>query len=101
MLAEPALTGEPLDWREIHDILGEYAEAVGWSGPLTLQPGDPLPPREFRLDVRPEELAGLETASPAVRQTVSELLARFLPVSPAAADRLERGRVKKLANRSL
>ncbi len=30
VLEEPALTGEPVDWRELGDLLQEWAEIAGW-----------------------------------------------------------------------
>ena len=42
VLSEPGLTGEPVDWREIEDILREWAEVAGWEGAL-ISPDGPLP----------------------------------------------------------
>ncbi|HTE19872.1 MAG TPA: hypothetical protein VK689_16020, partial [Armatimonadota bacterium] len=43
VLAEPVLTGEPLDWREVMDILCEYAEMAEWDGPPILLPSGGAP----------------------------------------------------------
>src|SRR6266568_2303163 len=34
VLSEPEHTGEPLDWREIEEILRDWAEVAGWEGAL-------------------------------------------------------------------
>src|SRR5262249_26548253 len=55
VLEEPALTGEPLDWREIRSILAEYAEVAGWDGPLFPE-GPAAPPGPYFVNVRDQEL---------------------------------------------
>ena len=100
VLAEPALTGEPLDWREVMDILCEYAEMAEWDGPRILLPSEGAP-ADYRVDVRPGEVRALERASAAVQQAARELLSEFLPRHPRDAERLTRGRLKKMSNRGV
>jgi hypothetical protein len=100
VLSEPALTGEPLDWREVEDILTEYADHAGWRGEL-LAPPSPDAVAPYRVELRPDDLRELARASGAVQQAAQALLVEFLPYHPTAGARLERGRLKKLANRDL
>jgi len=99
VLAEPESTGEPLDWREIGDILREYAELAGWSGP-PVQRAVPSP-TAFRVDVRAQEIRALKRASPAVQRVANDLLTGFLAQNPTDPKRLEAGNLKKMANRGI
>lgn len=100
VLEEPALTGEPLDWREIRSILLDYAELAGWTGPLVAG-APPDPPGPYRVDVRDRERRDLEHASPAVQRAARELLDEVLPRHPTDLRRLPSGRVKKIGNRGV
>lgn len=101
VLAEPESTGEPLDWRELTEILREAAELASWEGPLLLPPPSEAPERAYAVDLRPDDLRALEAAPPAVQHALRDLRERFLPAHPTSAARLERGRLKKLANRDI
>jgi mRNA-degrading endonuclease RelE of RelBE toxin-antitoxin system len=101
LLAEPEVTGEPLDWREIEDVLREYAEVAGWAGPVADVPPAIEPDACYAVEVRSEEVRALERASPAVRQAARDLLFRFLPLHPTDGERLGRGRLKKMGNRGI
>jgi hypothetical protein len=101
VLAEPESTGEPLDWHELQEILREAAVLAGWEGPLLLPPPPAAPARAYVVDLRPDDLRALETAPPAVQHALRDLRERFLPTHPTSAARLERGRLKKLANRDI
>lgn len=101
ILSEPEETGEPLDVHEIREILREYADIAGWSGPLI---GEPLPlsaPPLFRVDVRPREIRALRSASVAVQKAVQSLLAGFLALHPTDGARLETGEIKKMSDRDI
>jgi hypothetical protein len=100
VLSEPALTGEPLDWREIREILREWAEAAGWEGAL-VQCGGLPPDGPYAIDLRPRDTDALAAASAAVQAAVNSLLAEFLPAHPTAIRLLPRGHLKKLKNRDI
>lgn len=100
ILSEPDETGEPLDVREIGEILTEYAGYAGWSGSPLAQS---LPAEEtaFAIDVRPKELRTLQSAAPGVRRAVEEIFTQFLAVSPNDPARLRSYNVKKMADRAI
>jgi hypothetical protein len=101
VLAEPRLTGEPPDWRELDAILSDYAREAGWDGPA-IADSDPVPVEgAYRVHVRPQERRALERASTAVRETARELLVRFLPHHPTSFARVPRGHLKKLPDRKV
>ena len=102
LLAEPELTGEPLDWRELHNLLHEFAVDAGWQGELLAEP-DPIPEGDpaYAVELHPDDREALAGASAAVRQATREILARFLPHHPTSAARLERGHLKKMGNRDI
>jgi hypothetical protein len=100
VLAEPEATGEPVDWREIGEILQEWAEVAGWDDVLVCGDGD-APAGAFAVDLPPRDAQALAGASPAVQRTMQLLLAEFLPFYPTASQLLPRGRLKKLKNREL
>jgi len=101
VLSEPQRTGEPVDWREVHDILAEYAGLAGWDAAPAPTPVSAPGETPYRIDVRPQELRAVERASAAVQQVAGELLSGFLPHTPTAHEALGRGRLKKLANRDI
>jgi hypothetical protein len=112
VLAEPEETGEPLDWREIGEILREWAHAAGWEAADGEASGAaPLP-----LLIRGEALAGdgtftvefsaqneeqLARAAAAVQRVTRQCLAEFLPFTPTAGFLLPRGRLKRMKDRDL
>ena len=102
LLAEPEETGEPLDMREIGEILREYAEIAGWEGPLWCEAA--VSEREaplFTLDVRPQELRAIRRAALGVRKAVAELLNGFLVTTPTDASQLGGYKIKKLSDRDI
>lgn len=99
ILSEPEMIGEPLDWREIADILREYAELAGWAGALIQETATAC--ASFRVDVRQQELRVLAKASPAVQRAANALLTGFLAQHPTDIQRLETGQIKKMANRAI
>lgn len=101
VLAEPQTTGECLDWREVEEILADYAAVCGWTGPLVVTDAAPLASGVYAVDVRSQDLRALERASPAVQEVARAVLTRFLPHHPTAAERLERGQLKRLPDRDL
>lgn len=100
VLSEPETTGEPLDWREIGNILQEWAEIAGWED-VTLRAGALAPDGAFTVDLRPQDRQALERASPAVQRATAHLLAEFLPYYPTVGFLLPRGRLKKMRDRDL
>jgi hypothetical protein len=100
VLEEPGLTGEPVDWREIGDILQEGAEIAGWDDVL-VRVDACSPAGAFAVDLPPRDVQALAGASPAVQRAMQLLLAEFLPFFPTASALLPRGRLKKLKNRDL
>src|SRR5690242_14142767 len=72
VLSEPALTGEPVDWGELGEILQEGAESAGWDGML-VHTDSPPADGAFTVHVQPRDEAALRAASPAVRRTVEQL----------------------------
>jgi mRNA-degrading endonuclease RelE of RelBE toxin-antitoxin system len=100
VLEEPALTGEPVDWRELGDILQEWAEVAGWDDVLLHVDGG-SPADAFAVDFPPRDAQALSGASPAVQRAMQLLLAEFLPLYPTASQLLLRGRLKKMKNRDL
>ncbi|MGV3723881.1 MAG: hypothetical protein ACO1SX_23540 [Actinomycetota bacterium] len=101
VLSEPAVTGEALDWREVQDILGEYAGELGWDGELITAPAAAAREAPYAVVVRPVDLQTLASASAAVQSAAREVLRRFLPFHPTSAARLARGHLKKLTNRDV
>jgi hypothetical protein len=100
VLAEPEATGEPVDWREIGEILREWAEVAGWDGVL-VRPDRSVGAGTFRVDLRDADAEALTRASAAVQTAMERLLAEFLPFYPTASQLLSRGRLKKLKNRDV
>jgi hypothetical protein len=101
VLSEPELTGEPLDRRELLDILREYAALAGWDGPL-LEHADETPPgARYEVDLHPQDERVLAAASPAVQRAARDLLAGFLTLHPTAGELLPRGRLKKMGDREI
>jgi hypothetical protein len=100
VLSEPRLTGEPVDWGEVDNILREWAELAGWDGAL-VSPVAMLPEGPYSIELRSSDTETLAKASSAVQQAVYTLLTEFLPHYPTAGDRLPRGRLKKLKNRDV
>lgn len=100
VLEEPGLTGEPVDWREIGDILQEGAEIAGWDDVLVRVDGG-SPAGAFAVDFPPRDAQALAGASPAVQRAMQLFLAEFLPFYPTASQLLPRGRLKKMKNRDL
>jgi mRNA-degrading endonuclease RelE of RelBE toxin-antitoxin system len=101
VLAEPTITGEPLDLGEVVDILHEYAALIGWSGSLLPLSEPTAPAGPYEVVVRPPDLKALARAAPAVQESARELLERFLPAHPTAFDRVPRGHLKKMADREI
>jgi hypothetical protein len=99
VLAEPLSNGEPLDRREILDILAEYAELAGHAGPLVTYV--PQAPAAYGMDIRQRDLRDLRSASPAVQTAFSELQAGFLASSPEDPEKLRTGQIKKMPDRAL
>jgi len=100
VLSEPELTGEPVDWREIEAILGEWAEAAGWKGAL-IQPDRMPRDGRYAVDLPSRDAEALVTASVAVQSAMQTLLTEFLPSHPTAGHLLPRGRLKKMKNRDV
>jgi mRNA-degrading endonuclease RelE of RelBE toxin-antitoxin system len=100
ILSEPEETNEPLDVREIGEILTEYAAYAGWSGPPLTQ-SLPAEDAAYAVDIRPKELRALRSAAPGVRRAVEEILTQFLAVSPNNPARLRNYNIKKLADRAI
>jgi hypothetical protein len=100
VLSEPKLTGEPVDWREIEEILGEWAEAAGWEGAL-IQPESMPQDGRYAVDLPSRDAEALVTASVAVQSAMHTFLAEFLPFHPTAGHLLPRGRLKKMQNRDV
>jgi hypothetical protein len=100
VLSEPHATGEPVDWREIDEILREWAEAAGWEGAL-VSPDTPSLEGPYSVELRTADAEALAGASAAVQEAMYALLTQFLPLHPTAGDRLPRGRLKKLADRGV
>jgi hypothetical protein len=98
VLSEPNHPGEPVDWREIQEILREWADVAGWDGAL-VSPVALLPDGPYSVELRSSDAEVLAKASSAVQEAVYVLLTEFLPLHPTAGDRLPRGRLKKLTNR--
>jgi len=98
VLSEPQAAGEPVDWREIEEILREWAEVAGWEGAL-ISTAAPAPGGPYMVELRSAEAEALTGASSAVQEAMYALLTQFLPLHPTAGDRLPRGRLKKLQNR--
>lgn len=101
VLAEPAATGEGLDWDEVEEILAEYAALCDWNGPLVAAGTAPAGTGIYTVDVRSQDLRGLDRASSAVQEVARTVLTRFLPQHPTSAERLERGQLKRLPDRDL
>lgn len=100
VLSEPESTGEPLDWREIREILREWADRAGWEGPL-IQPARPLPDGRYAVELPPRDARVLVGSSAAVQNAIYRLIAGFLPFYPTAGHLLPQGRLKKLKNRNV
>ncbi|HZO88318.1 MAG TPA: hypothetical protein VFB38_08255 [Chthonomonadaceae bacterium] len=100
LLAEPEETGEPLDVRELEEVLTEYAERAGWPGPL-LDAALPTEAAAFRVEVRPQDLRTVRRAAQGVQKAVQELLTGFLAMTPHDPARLGTYKIKKLPDRSL
>jgi hypothetical protein len=101
VLLEPEATGEPVDWREIAEILREWAEAAGWEGAL-IEQSDSMPQEgRYAVDLPCRDAEALVTASAAVQSAMQSLLTEFLPFHPTAGHLLPRGRLKKMKNRDV
>jgi hypothetical protein len=98
VLEEAELTGEPIDWQEIGEILQEAAASVGWDEMLVHAASSPSA-GDYVVHLRSEDREALAGASPAVQQTMELLLKEFLPHYPTAPHLLPRGRLKKLRER--
>jgi hypothetical protein len=99
VLAEPELSGEPIDTREIAEILREYAEIAGWDGPLWPSTASPEP--SYFLDLPSGYLKALRFASPAVQRVVEELISGPLARNPFGLAGEISQRVKKMPDRDL
>jgi hypothetical protein len=98
VLSEPDITGEPLDWREVGEILQEAAELAGWDDLLvTAAPASVESP--YTVHLRPADTEALAAASHAVRETAELLVTRFLAHHPTAWQFLPRGRLRKMSDR--
>src|SRR4051794_17287065 len=64
VLSEPQAAGEPVDWREIEEILREWAEVAGWEGAL-ISTGAPAPGGPYMGELRPPAGGGPTRASSA------------------------------------
>lgn len=100
ILSEPELTGEPIDWQEIDEILREWAEAAGWDGALVPVSGS-RQAGPYSVELPSRDAEALVRASAAVQSAVEALLAAFLPFHPTAGRLLPRGRLKKLKDRDV
>jgi hypothetical protein len=98
VLAEPSATGEPLDWREIGEILQESAESAGWDDLLVTIPAASSD-GAYAVHFQTADTEALAATSPAVRETTELLITRFLTHHPTAWQFLPRGRLKKMAER--
>jgi hypothetical protein len=98
VLGEPEHTGEPLDWREIGEILQEWAEATGWDDVLIRSPAS-ASDGSYTVHLRPRDREALTVASPAVQKAMELFLNDFLPHYPTAWHLLPRGRLKKMRER--
>ncbi len=98
VLAEPEATGEPIDGREISDILQEWAEIAAWDGVL-VHHRSVSPDGLFTVQFQPRDTEALNAASPGVRRAMEVVLAEFLTFTPTAGHFLPRGRLKKLTER--
>jgi hypothetical protein len=100
LLEEPETTGEPIDWREIEEILGDYAELAGWEGELTAE----LEVRtagDFTVELRSRDRTRLAAAPAAVQRAASLLLGSYLSRSPTDGASLPRGKLEKMRNRDV
>jgi mRNA-degrading endonuclease RelE of RelBE toxin-antitoxin system len=100
LLGEPEVTGEPLDWPEVWDLLREYAGLAEWDGPL-VDGAEEAEQSLYEVAIRPRELRALERAAPGVQRAARDLLARFLAQHPTDTLRLQRGRLKKMGDRGI
>src|SRR5690242_4734917 len=73
VLSEGELTGEPVDWREIEEILREWAEVAGWDGAL-ISPDGPPPDGPYSVELRSPDAEALAKASSAVQEAMYALL---------------------------
>src|SRR4051794_3052259 len=72
VLNEPETTGEPVDWREIGEILQEWAEVAGWDDVLVR--GDAVSPAgDFAVQLGARDQEALAGASPAVQKAMDLL----------------------------
>jgi hypothetical protein len=100
VLSEPETFDEPLDWREIGEILRDWAQVAGWEEGALL--GSALQEKgSYTVDVRPQDEEQLERAAPAVRTATRQCLTEFLPFYPTAGFLLPRGRLKRMKDRDL
>lgn len=100
ILSEPEESGEPLDVRELREILRDYAMTADWDGPLLCGPM-PAEAMSYTVDIRPQELRLVQKAAPGVRRAVAELLEGFLASCPTDPSRLGTFKIKKLADSTL
>jgi mRNA-degrading endonuclease RelE of RelBE toxin-antitoxin system len=100
LLGEPELTGEPLDWPEVWELLREYAGLAGWEGPL-LDGAEAAEAKPYQVAMRARERRAVERAAPGVQRAAWDLLDGFLARYPTDTPRLERGRLKKMGNRGV
>ena len=96
---EPLQYEEVLDVQEVVDVLREYADLVGWQGPVTSSFVEVQ--GCYRVEVRQKDLRLIETAGPAVRQAVEVILSEFLHYTPEDSSRLAGYKIKKLPDRGI
>ena len=100
LLEEPRTTGEPIDWREIEEILRDYAEIAGWQGALTAESDEPAL-GNFVVQIRPRDRERLAAAPAAVQRAATLLLASFLACAPTDRAALPRGQLQKITDRGM
>ncbi|MCC2670043.1 MAG: hypothetical protein K0Q72_2514, partial [Armatimonadetes bacterium] len=55
LLSEPEVTGEPLDWRELQDLLSEFAAGAGWDG-CVIEAPEPEPGEvAYAVELHPDD----------------------------------------------
>jgi mRNA-degrading endonuclease RelE of RelBE toxin-antitoxin system len=100
VLAETETTGEPLDWREIGEILSDWAQVAGWEESVVCGPALEKAVL-YTVELPPQDAEQLERAPAAVQTATRQCLAEFLPFYPTAGLLLPRGRLKRMKDRDL
>jgi mRNA-degrading endonuclease RelE of RelBE toxin-antitoxin system len=101
LLGEATEPGAPLDFKELDELLSEYAAQAGRPDATVHAAAQRATESTYTVDVRPQDLRRLKVASLAVQRSAHEVLTVFLPRFPTAPDQLPSGKVKKIAERSI